>query len=131
MRRSRRLGLPLLLAVVAVAGLVVPAYFAMGQAASPAHPASGPTALAGISGDSSTVVSCPAGSSLTWGSITLNCFQTLDLAEIGAILIGVGIAIYIYWDSDEAELPGDSAEVPVTAEEEIEVARQRKEARSP
>jgi hypothetical protein len=77
------------------------------------------------------VVNCPAGSSLSWGSITLNCFQTLDLAEIGAILIGVGIAIYIYWDSDEAELPGDSAEVPVTVEEEIELARKRKEAHSP
>lgn len=124
MRRSTTLGLTLLLSAVALAGLAIPSFVTLSPGTPPPHPATGRIVQGGSFGD--TQVACPTGSSLSWGPVTLNCFQTLDLAEIGAILIGVGIAIWIYWDSDEAELPGDSREVPVTSEEEYEFAQRRK-----
>lgn len=77
-----------------------------------------------LSGDSS--ISCPVGTNITLGPWTLNCFQSLDLSEVAAILIGVAIAVYIYWDSDRAELPGDSGEVPVTSEQEVEFMEKRR-----
>ncbi len=100
-----------------------------GGAAATVPPSSGTmvTPAGNSSAGSAGQVSCPAGSSLTWGPISLNCFQTLNLAEISAILMGVGIALYIYWDSDRAELPGDAAEVPVTVEEEIALKRRREQ----
>ncbi len=76
---------------------------------------------------STPAITCPVGTDISLGPVTLNCFQSLDLSEVGAILIGVAIAVYIYWDSDKAELPGDSSEVPVTAEEEKEMYEKRKE----
>lgn len=75
---------------------------------------------------SSGGVTCPSGSTLTWGPISLNCFQSLDLTEVAALLIGIVIAVYIYWNSDKAELPGDSVDIPVTAEEEVAVEQRKK-----
>jgi hypothetical protein len=119
-----------------VLGLVLPLLFivliASGTSlvsATPVHARAG-VVHALISTDSSSqAVTCPSGSSIILGPVNLTCFQSLDLAEVGAIIIGVAIAIYIYWDSDRAELPGEDAEIPVTAEEEV--ARQKKRREEP
>jgi hypothetical protein len=55
----------------------------------------------------------------------VNCFTTLDLTEVLVILIGLTITFYVYKDADKAELPGDAAYVPVTAQEELEVRLRR------
>ena len=124
---TRRLWLALPLGLLLLAALV------------PAHLAGTPDLAAGgsttaltaanssaSSDPSSSSITCPVDTNITLGSVTLNCFQSLDLAEVGAILIGVAITVYIYWDSDRAELPGDSSEVPVTSAEEVELMEKRR-----
>jgi hypothetical protein len=41
----------------------------------------------------------------------------LDLTELVLILASLGIVAYVFRDADQAELPGESAAVPITAEE--------------
>jgi len=59
---------------------------------------------------------CPSGGPVILG-INWNCVAVLNLTEIALILVSIGIVAYVFKDADRAELPGDSAEVPVTAEE--------------
>ena len=66
-------------------------------------------------GSSSSIV-CPSAGPTILG-VEWDCVAVLNLTEIALILISVGIVAYVFKDSDRAELPGDSAEVPVTAEE--------------
>lgn len=54
-----------------------------------------------------------------------SCKQMLNLTEIFVILIGVTITLYVYKDADKAELPGEAVDVPVTAQEELEMRRQK------
>ncbi len=119
--------------------LVLPLGLLLFAALVPTHLAGTPDLVAGgsttaltaanssaSSDPSSSSITCPVDTNITLGSVTLNCFQSLDLAEVGAILIGVAITVYIYWDSDRAELPGDSSEVPVTSAEEVELMEKRR-----
>ncbi|MCI4330891.1 MAG: hypothetical protein L3K19_03470 [Thermoplasmata archaeon] len=57
----------------------------------------------------------------TSGSVYLgvdwNCVAILNLVEVGLMLAAILLVAYIYWDSDAAELPGESASVPLTEEE--------------
>ena len=66
-------------------------------------------------GSSSSIV-CPSAGPVILG-VEWDCVAVLNLTEIALILVSVGIVAYVFKDSDRAELPGDSAEVPVTAEE--------------
>jgi hypothetical protein len=65
------------------------------------------------SGDSAL---CPSGGPTILG-VQWNCVAILNLTELALILASVGIVAYVFKDEDEAELPGESADVPVTAEE--------------
>lgn len=67
---------------------------------------------------------CPSSGPTILG-IQWNCVAILNLTEVGLILAGIGIVAYVFKDSDEAELPGEAAEVPVTVEEEEEYQRDR------
>ncbi len=49
--------------------------------------------------------------------IEWSCVSVLNLAEVALMFIGLLIVWYIYRDSDQAELLGQSSEVPLTAEE--------------
>lgn len=69
--------------------------------------------------------SCPSGTTFTLGPLSVDCFQVLNLAEVGALLTSIAISIYVYWGSDRAELPGDSAVVPVTSAEQEELRAPR------
>jgi len=62
------------------------------------------------------VALCPSGGPVILG-VEWNCVAVLDLTELGLILASIGIVAYVFRDSDRAELPGECAEVPVTAEE--------------
>lgn len=57
--------------------------------------------------------------------IEWNCVAVLDLTELALILASIGIVAYVFRGADRAELPGDSTEVPVTAEEEAVYRRSR------
>ncbi|MGP8078418.1 MAG: hypothetical protein ACLQD8_07450 [Thermoplasmata archaeon] len=69
----------------------------------------------GSSGSSSDGL-CPSSGPVILG-IDWNCVAVLNLTELGVFLASIGIIAYVFKDSDEAELPGESAEVPVTAAE--------------
>lgn len=66
-------------------------------------------------GSSSSIV-CPSTGPVILG-VEWDCVAVLNLTELVLILGSIGIIAYVFKDSDQAELPGDSAEVPVTAEE--------------
>jgi hypothetical protein len=57
---------------------------------------------------------CPSGGPVILG-VNWNCVAVLDLTELVLILVGIGIVAYVFKGSDRAELPGDAAEVPITA----------------
>jgi hypothetical protein len=59
---------------------------------------------------------CPSGGPVILG-VEWNCVAVLDLTELALILASIGIVAYVFNDADRAELPGESREVPVTAEE--------------
>jgi len=59
---------------------------------------------------------CPSGGPVILG-VNWNCVAVLNLTELVLILVSIGIVAYVFKDSDRAELPGDSADVPVTAAE--------------
>jgi hypothetical protein len=67
---------------------------------------------------------CPSSGPTILG-IQWNCVAILNLTEVALILAGIGVVLYVFRDSDEAELPGEAAEVPVTAEEEEQYQRNR------
>lgn len=60
---------------------------------------------------------CPSGSPPTVLGVEWNCVAVLDLTELVLMLVSIGIVAYVFKDSERAELPGESAEVPITAEE--------------
>lgn len=76
------------------------------------------------SGSSSTIV-CPSAGPVILG-VDWNCVAVLDLTELALILTSIGIVAYVFKESDRAELPGESAEVPITAEEWEAYRRARK-----
>ncbi|MCI4363074.1 MAG: hypothetical protein L3K13_02040 [Thermoplasmata archaeon] len=59
---------------------------------------------------------CPSGGPVILG-IEWNCVAVLNLSEVAILLAGIGIIAYVFRGDDEAELPGEATEVPVTAEE--------------
>jgi hypothetical protein len=59
-------------------------------------------------------------------NVQWNCVAVLDLTELALILVSVGIVAFVFRDDDRAELPGESEEVPVTAEEWEEFRRARR-----
>jgi len=59
---------------------------------------------------------CPSTGPVILG-VQWNCVAVLNLTELALILASIGIVAYVFKDADRAELPGESAEVPVTAEE--------------
>ena len=69
---------------------------------------------------------CPSGGPVFLG-VDWNCVAVLNLTMVLLLLGGTGIVAYVFWRSDAAELPGDSAEIPLT-EEEWEEARARRKA---
>ena len=71
-----------------------------------------PIHAAGSGGDSL----CPSSGPIILG-IEWNCVAELNLAVVILMLGAVGIAIFIYWDSDGAELPGVSLVIPLTEED--------------
>ena len=60
---------------------------------------------------------CPSGGPVFLG-VEWNCVALLNATEVLLILASIGIVAYVFRDSDRAELPGEAAVVPVTAEEE-------------
>ncbi|MGP8071531.1 MAG: hypothetical protein ACLPZM_00135 [Thermoplasmata archaeon] len=68
---------------------------------------------------------CPGSGPVILG-VEWTCVAVLDLTELLLILVSIGIVAYVFRGSDRAELPGDSAEVPMTAEEWEVFQRARK-----
>ena len=64
-------------------------------------------------GSSSSIV-CPSAGPVILG-VQWDCVAVLDLTELVLIMVSIGLIAYVFKGSDEAELPGDSGEVPVTA----------------
>jgi hypothetical protein len=75
------------------------------------------------SGSAATL--CPSGGPVILG-VEWNCVAVLNLTELALILASIGIVAYVFKDADRAELPGESTEVPVTAEEWEAYRRARK-----
>lgn len=74
---------------------------------------------------SGSSIACPSAGPVILG-VDWNCVAILNLTELAVILASIGIVAYVFKDSDRAELPGESAEVPVTAEEWEAYRRARK-----
>jgi hypothetical protein len=69
---------------------------------------------------------CPSSGPVYFG-VEWNCIAVLNLTVVALLLGGIGIIAYVFRDSDAAELPGDSAEIPLTEEEWAEVQARRRE----
>jgi len=68
---------------------------------------------------------CPSGGpTILW--VEWNCVAELNLTELALFLTSIGIVAYVFKDADRAELPGESEEVPITAEELEAYRRARK-----
>ena len=78
----------------------------------------------GNASTSSSAIVCPSAGPLILG-VHWNCVAILNLTELLVLLAGIGITAYVFKGSDRAELPGESADVPVTTEEEEEYRRDR------
>jgi hypothetical protein len=76
------------------------------------------------SGSSASIV-CPSAGPVILG-VQWDCVAILNLTELALILASIGIVAYVFKDADRAELPGESAEVPVTSEEWETYRRARK-----
>ncbi|MGA8711163.1 MAG: hypothetical protein WB786_08065 [Thermoplasmata archaeon] len=72
---------------------------------------------------------CPSGGPVILG-VNWNCVAVLNMTELALILVSIGIIAYVFKDADRAELPGDSSEVPITAEE-LEAYRRARELDDP
>lgn len=124
-RRRRLAGLLLGLAIVALA---VAAGRAPTASAGPTHaaPSLGASGVPGTSRSDSYGL-CPSAGPVYFG-VEWNCIAELNLTLVLLILVSVGIIAYIYRDSDAAELPGESAIVPLS-EGEWEAVLERRKAR--
>lgn len=80
----------------------------------------GSASTPGLGGDpgyaDSNSALCPSTGPTILG-IQWDCVAILNLTEFGLLLASIGIVAYVFRDSDWAELPGEAAEVPITAEE--------------
>lgn len=127
--------LVLLLAALATVGVVASAGFSGGGGGGSAPSALVPLAQpqnSSSGGDppsSAASALCPSAGPVILG-VQWNCVAVLNLTELALILASVGIIAYVFKDSDQAELPGESAEVPVTAEELEAYRTERKLRRS-
>ena len=72
---------------------------------------------------------CPSPGPVILG-VQWDCVAILDLTELVLILVSIGLIAYVFRASDQAELPGDSTEVPVTAEEWEAYRAARRQGRS-
>ena len=125
-----RVSLVLVLLVGLVAALSFPggslggtgiASVAPTTAASPLNGSSSPPSTPGFP----TTISCPL-PPVSVGGMSFNCLFVLNLTTLVLVLFGIMVILYVYKDADQAELPGDAEEVPVTGEEELQF-RLRKE----
>ncbi|MGA8664383.1 MAG: hypothetical protein WB809_04865 [Thermoplasmata archaeon] len=126
-----RRALPLVVVVLVLFGIAMAApSLARGPAVSPQRGLATPGAQNSSSDPSSSgsSVLCPGAGPVILG-VEWTCVAVLDLTEIIVILVSIGIVAYVFRDSDRAELPGDSAEVPITAAEWEEYQRAKKEGR--
>ena len=111
----------MLLVTLTIGGPVYLGAFSM-AAGAPVHGAVGslPSTQNSSTGSdptgSSDGITCPSSGPTILG-VQWNCVAILNLTELAAILASIGIVAYVFKDSDQAELPGESADVPVTAEE--------------
>jgi hypothetical protein len=129
-RRARALrSVPLLLSVLTLLGIAFTVSFSpAGGTSVHGATASLPAAQNSSSGSDpsgSNGVVCPSAGPVILG-VQWNCVAILDLTELVLILVSIGIVAYVFKDSDRAELPGESAVVPVTAEEWDAYRRARK-----
>lgn len=128
-RATRTRSFVLLAGVLMVLGLVTSlAATPLGTAAFPRQTVALSLPQNGSSGDdppASSAGLCPSGGPVILG-VEWNCVAVLNLTELVLILVSIGIVAYVFKDADQAELPGDSAEVPITAEELVEYRRARK-----
>ncbi len=99
-------------------GAVLPAAL---PAAAPLNGSSAPPSTPGFP----TTISCPL-PPVSVGGMSFDCIFVLNLTTLVLVLFGVVVILYVYKDADQAELPGDAEEVPVTGEEELQF-RLRKE----
>jgi hypothetical protein len=93
----------------------------VGVAVAPASNSSG----SGDPSGSSASDLCPSAGPTILG-VQWNCVAVLNLTEVVLILAAIGIVLYVFRDSDRAELPGEASEVPVTPQEEEEYREDRK-----
>ena len=118
-RRGR--ALPLLLGSLTVVGVVLslsfaaPGHLSVSGSTGTLVPSQNSSSGSDPPGSNSAIV-CPSTGPVIVG-VEWDCVAVLDLTEVALILVSIGIVAYVFRDSDQAELPGDSAEVPVTAEE--------------
>jgi hypothetical protein len=92
---------------------------------SASFPSAGNTSGGGDPSGYSASTLCPSPGPTIWG-IQWNCVAILNLTMVVLILGSIGIIAYVFRGSDRAELPGEAAEIPVTAGEEEEWRRDRK-----
>jgi hypothetical protein len=85
----------------------------------------GNTSSSGDPSGSSSSDLCPSTGPTILG-IQWNCVAVLNLTEVVLILGGIGIVVYVFRDSDLAELPGEASEVPITPREQDEYREDRK-----
>ncbi len=122
--------LALVLVAVTVLGIAAPVgSHSVGSSPDPravvalASPQNGSTG--GDPSGAGTSALCPSPGPVVLG-IVWSCVAVLDLTELALILASIGIVAYVFKDADRAELPGECAEVPVTAEEWEAYRRARK-----
>ncbi len=108
--------------VFALLGVVasVPSGFAMTTSTPTVHASHGSPQNGSGGGDppesSTSGGLCASGGPVILG-VNWNCVAVLNLTELILILVSIGIVAYVFKDADRAELPGDSAQVPITATE--------------
>lgn len=116
--------------VFALLGVVasVPSGFAMTTSTPTVHASHGSPQNGSGGGDppesSTSGGLCASGGPVILG-VNWNCVAVLNLTELILILVSIGIVAYVFKDADRAELPGDSAQVPITATELEEYRRAR------
>jgi len=121
---SSRLALtrPLVVCALVILGITTAvAFLPVGGAtalspASASHPSLQNDSSSGSDPSSNPGGLCPSAGPVILG-IDWNCVAVLNLTELSVFLVSIGIIAYVFRDSDTAELPGDSAEVPLTAAE--------------
>lgn len=121
-RSPRRFALrPTLVAVAWLGVLALPAF---------AHPVLSVIGSPGLAFASQNATTDPYGLCPSAGTSFLgvqwNCVAELNLTVVLLMLAGAGIIAYVFRESDAAELPGDSAEIPLTEPEWLEEQARRK-----